>query len=135
MSGFPHTSNLYNQNRTRVSLWAKTTEDHGASTSDPHTVQNRVLGHASPTSADLFEIVAFSHSEFKRPSSQTSERLLLCKRVTVSFTLFLSQEWLAMSYSTSGFHLDNNMKYVFIFLMSVNIHIMALSISVCATNI
>lgn len=69
-------------------------EDHGASTSDPHTVQNRVLGHTSPTSADLFEIVAISHSEIKRPSSQTSipspERLLLCKRMTVSCTLFLS---------------------------------------------
>lgn len=85
-------------------------KDHGASTSDPQTVQNRVLGLTSPTSADLFEIVAFSHSEFKRPSSQTSipsaaERLLLCKRVTFSCALFLSQEWLALSYSDSGFHL------------------------------
>ncbi|KAI2648354.1 GRAM domain-containing protein 4 [Labeo rohita] len=41
-------------------------EDHGASTSDPHTVENRVLRRTSPTSADLFEIVAISHSEFKQ---------------------------------------------------------------------
>jgi len=107
MSGFPHTSNW-----TRVSQWAKTAVRIMAPLPLTHILymwnMNRVLGHTSPTSADLFEIVAISHSKFKRPSSQTSipspERLLLCKRMTVSCR---SQEWLALSYSASGFHLDN----------------------------
>lgn len=75
-------------------------EDHGASTSDPHTVENRVLRRTSPTSADLFEIVAVSHSEFKRsiiastvhrPQYPVQRDYYCASELTVSSTLFLSR--------------------------------------------
>uniref|UniRef100_A0A8C1WZZ0 GRAM domain containing 4b n=1 Tax=Cyprinus carpio TaxID=7962 RepID=A0A8C1WZZ0_CYPCA len=44
-------------------------------------IQNRVLPHTSPTSADLFEIVAVSHRKFKRPIITQISVLNMLKRL------------------------------------------------------